>query len=272
MDYFRLNRPCGDNNNLGLSASYYPQQNLEYIGRTISIRFIDESDGTGIIRERNSIYEHQKPVFFVLRWDIELDGTVIMIDRKHRVVVASVADMISHLWYKKMRWDDIVFMYDGSMTEEEFNQQIYSVEKIYQYGQQDTSRLLYNIVSEYENDRFNGVSIVDRNRDRLDYEEIIRNVKISHPERESWPDVILRSYNSYHNEHALSKLDVPMRYINTGFVIRCDKFHTVVVEYDKNGNQRFITDKEAYFYIAPEVTFKTTWEELDLWPDPSTQS
>ena len=265
MDYFRINRPDGGRNNLGLSASYYPEQNNMYVGRHITIRFKDETDGTNTVRERNTHKEPRKPVFFVLRWDVSENGVVILIDHKNRVVVVPTKDLTSHLWYRKRWWDDIVFLYHGELTEEEFNEQIYSKEKIYVHGQQEDRYLLYSIISEYEDDRFNGISLEDRTRDTVDFDAVVEEVKRLHPERETWPYEILRSYRSYFNEHRNSEIDVPMRAINTGFVICCDKYNTVIVEYDRDGNRRFITDKEANIYFAPEDTYKTTWEELDLW-------
>lgn len=268
MDYFRINRPDGGRNDVDISSDTYPEQNDMYLNKSVTIRFKDESDGTGIVRERNTPYEPQKPVFFVLRWDKSEDGIIIAIDYKLRVVVVPVKEMISHRWYKKQTWDNIIFLYQGELTEKEFNEQIYSKEKIYVYGQQDTTKLLYNVVSEYEKDRFNGVSNTDRNRDNINYFEIVQHVKAEHPDRMMWPDVILRSYNSYYDEHRHSKLDVPMRYVNNGYVIRYDKYHIVVMETNRVGQRRFITDQEANFYLAPEATVKTTWEALNLWRNP----
>lgn len=266
-NYFRINRPDGGRNDRGLTSTTYPDQNSYYIGKNITIRFKDESDGTGIIRERNNIYENQEPVFCILRWDADNEnGRVVMIDYKNKIVVATVKDMISHLWYEKLFFDDIVFLYSGELTKEEFNEQIYAKEKIYTYGQQDKTKLLYPVISEYESERVGTIEDRGLARATLDYEYVIERNKIQHPDRDLWPDVILRSYNSYWNEHRHSEIDKPMRYVNAGYILRCDKYHIVVMEYDQDNNVRFILEDEANFYVLPEKDYyKLEWEDIHLW-------
>ena len=125
---FRINRPCGDRNNSGLYSGAYPMQLEKYIGRTIMVRYRDQNETGNIVCERNDPYAIPKPVFKVLRWDYDSKGKVILANKRNQVIVTTVDEINTHKWYKKTRYDDIVFMLPDdireSITEEEYNERI----------------------------------------------------------------------------------------------------------------------------------------------------
>ena len=128
-DVFRLNRPCGGKTyKQFMTADLYPAQNTSYLGRTITVRFKDENDASGIIHERNDIYDNMKPVFKILRWDLDNEGKAIMVNKRNQVIVANIAEIKEHRWYKRYDYDDLVFMLPddirAQMTEEEYNAQL----------------------------------------------------------------------------------------------------------------------------------------------------
>ena len=273
-DVFRLNRPCGGKTyKQFMTADLYPAQNTSYLGRTITVRFKDENDASGIIHERNDIYDNMKPVFKILRWDLDNEGKAIMVNKRNQVIVANIAEIKEHRWYKRYDYDDLVFMLPddirAQMTEEEYNETIYSKEKIYSYGQQSNIVKSYNLILiEFENDRYGYISMQHLDRMTADYQKIAESVIRSHPDRRTWPLEVLRSFECYFNEHTHSYIDVPMRYRRTGILVRDDREQTVVMSFDEqNGHRQYYTRDEVNLYIVwrydDEVYERTG--ELDLW-------
>lgn len=273
-DVYRINRPCGGQTyKQFLTADIYPYQNSTYLGRTIAIRFKDENDASGMIHERNYIYDNKKPVFKVLRWDAADEGKVILVNKFNQVVVADVAEIKTHRWYKKYSYDDITFMLPDDireqMTEEEYNETIYSKEKIYSYGQQSNIVKSYNLILiEFENDRYGSISVQHLDRMTVDYKKIAENVIKAHPEKRTWPLEVLRSFENYYDEHRHSFLDVPMRYRRSGILVRDDKNQTVVMTFDEQtGERRFYTRDEVNLYVVwryDDEVYEGNGE-LDLW-------
>lgn len=257
-DVYRINRPCGGiNRNLLSSYNPYPYQS-NFVGHTIMIRFLDENDAAHIIHERiNLKNENFKPVFKILRWDYDSDGIVVLANKKNQIVVTTSKELMTHKWYKKNeKYDDIVFMLPDEilehLTEEEYIEQYYSKEKVYPIGQ-DSKHVNSGevILIEYENDRNGLVSREHFNPKTIDYDEIARRVIESLPEREGWPKEVLRSFDSYFNEHRHSEIDIPMRYSRTGVLVKDDKYHTVVLTYNQTtGDAEFLVDDEANFYLC----------------------
>lgn len=271
---FRINRPCGDRNNSGLYSGAYPMQLEKYIGRTIMVRYRDQNETGNIVCERNDPYAIPKPVFKVLRWDYDSKGKVILTNKRNQVIITTVDEINTHKWYKKTRYDDIVFMLPDdireSITEEEYNELYYSKEKIYAIGKDSkhvhTGEL---VLIEFENDRYGLISREHFNPPTLDYKKIAENVIASYPERENWPLEILRSFDSYFNEHRHSELDIPMRYTKSGVLIKDDKYNTVVRTYDpETGEAQYLVDDEANFYLCwkfDDEVYEKLGGEINLW-------
>lgn len=272
-DIYRLNRPCGGTNKNYLSADNYPQQNTSYLGRNITVRFKDENDALDIVHERNYRWDTMRPIFKILRWDYDNDGKVILVNRFNQVIVTNVSEIRSHRWYKRYSYDDLVFMLPDEirehMTEKEYNETIYSKEKIYRYGQQSNFVKAYNLILiEFENDRYGHISTSHLDRMTADYKKIAENVIKAHPEKRTWPLEILRSFESYYNEHIHSYLDVPMRYRRSGILVRDDKYETVVMSFnEETGRREYYTADEANLYIVWRYNDEI-YEgvgDLDLW-------
>lgn len=230
----------------------YPEQNREYLGRTIMIRYMN--DNLGHLFERNATGEdYFKPIFKVLRWDADEEvGKVVLVNEFQEVIVADVSDILSHKWYKKSPYDDICFLIPdeekATMTEEEFNKTIYSKEKVYRKSP-DSEWLQYNkldpILIEFEKDKLNNRS-TDVEEDASDTTEPTRN--------NGNTESIVENEDSFVN--------YPFRSSITGFLVK-DDIDGMAVAYDYLDEEtsrhsfRIVTDKEANFYANhDENSFK----------------
>jgi len=144
------------------ASNNYPEQNYEYLGRTIMIRYMNDSLDH-LFEKIRPEEEYIKPIFKVLRWDMnEETGKVALVNTFQDVIIADVADLLTHKWYRQTVYDDICFLLSdeerATMTEEEFIERIYSKEKVYRKSA-DSEWVKFNkedhIIIEYEKDKFN---------------------------------------------------------------------------------------------------------------------
>ena len=221
-------------------SNTYPEQNGEYLGRKIMIRYVN--DRLNHLFERNKPNEeYLKPIFKVLRWDAdEENGKVILVNQFQDVIVTTVAEIMTHKWYRKTVYDDICFLISdeerASMTEEEFNRLIYSKEKVYRKSV-DSEWVKFNIIDtiyiEYEKSKEGPIS-----DDIISVESPTNNIEQNAENEDGFVNTIFRASDF-------------------GYIVK-DDLDGIVVAYDyinelQIHSYRFVTDTEANFYANRET-------------------
>ena len=229
----------------------YPDQNYEYIGRKIMVRYM--CDRLDHLFERNKPNEeYLKPIFKVLRWDMDEElGKVVLVNEYQDVLVTSVAEIMTHRWYRKTAYDDICFLISdeerATMTEEEFNIRIYSKEKVYRKSV-DSEWVKFNILDtiqiELEKDKFK-----KEEEPSMEVDNTIGGD--DEDEGGDTPDSRKRRGEPI-VENEDSAVNYPFRAYLNGYLIK-DDMDGIAVAYDYPDETlghvyRVLTDTEANFY------------------------
>lgn len=260
-----------------ISSKEFPEQDMNYLGKKIRVRFKDQSEN--FIRGRLPINKTKFPefigdsvedsvLFTIVRWDKGYPYRIICIDRFQRVIIPDrdwLELMIYYPGYIPSK-NEVIFRQANSW--EEFNRE-YMSDMTYHYPIQNNEILGTLVFSEYYNDIITYDSavnrmVVDYSKQYKPFEQLKEQLLIGNPSLEKMPDCILKSYPHYYDRHKKDRVDIPRRAINSGIVIRSDKDHTVILEILEDGTKRYVCDDEGFFYYESESE-KTNIKELDIW-------
>lgn len=284
------------NNLLGFSNKYdltyrqvmdhikYPLQDFNKIGKVIHLKFKDEKQQ--IIRNRLNINKNKFPQFTeentyddwyfkIIRYDSEFPYTVILVDKDNRVIVTDttkINNLYVHPGYEYRGIDGFEELKVDTKNWKDFNH-AYKRDFIHQYPIQRDDYIGLPIYIEYYLDLFNlkksdQLKEIDLSDRKPDIEKIREELIEVNPDLDVFDNSFLIRYPSYYNQHLKSLVDVPLRVVHKGFIIRVDISSCdcvmVAIQINEDGSCRYITDREATFYYD-EKSDKLSLEELDLW-------
>ena len=147
----------------------------------------------------------------------------------------------------------------------------YQSEYIFDIPVQDDSQLGRIVYTEYLNDlkKYDStMNVLIPFNQKKTFEQIKKQLIMGNPKLECMPDCILKSFPAYYNNHDKDLIDIPMRTINTGIVLRADingdESKIVVMEILQDGTKRYITESEGFFYYETDTKLSDLKEVLEL--------
>lgn len=260
-----------------ISSTVYPEQDINYLGKKIRIRFRDQSEY--FIRSRLPINKTKYPeytgessqddnIFTIVRWDKVYPYKIIVIDKHQRVILPDRDWLELMIYYPGYQSDTNEVIFRKAKSWSEYNRE-YRNDMIYEYPLQNTEILGTVVFSEYYNDIITYDSsvnrmVVDMSKQYKPFEQIKEQLLIGNPGLAKMPICILKSFPHYYDRHKKDRVDIPRRAINSGVVIRSDIDHTVILEILDDGSYRYVCDDEGFFYYETESD-KVNIKELDIW-------
>ena len=250
-----------------ISSTKYPEQDERYLGKYIRIRYTNHNNSPDY-QSRLIINKNIHPEFTctgadidtkfkIVRFDKVEPNVVILINSRNEVIVADNNIINEYLYYPGyIREEDEVELQVADSWEI-FNNK-YFMEKIYCINVSEVNLLGRVVFTEYledleKYDSFTNVAKPELNNGKT-FEQIKAQLIMGNPKLEVMPDCILKSFPAYYNRHEHDLVDIPMRTINTGVVIRADinGDHFVIMEILEDGTKRFVTESEGFYYYETE--------------------
>jgi len=262
----------------------YVEQDANYIGKVVHLKFKDEY--SQITRMRLNINKNNFPEFTgtnsyddwyfkIIRYDAGFPNTAILVDHENRILVTTT-EIITNLFvypgYEYHTFDGFEELKVPEIGWSEFNHK-YPREYVHNFPVQDTDYIGRPVYIEYYNDIFNlrkkdqlkEIDLSDRN---VDIGKIREKLLEVNPDLDVFDNSYLIRYPSYYESHIKDMLDIPLRVVHKGYVIRVDKnaneAFIVVLQLNTDGSYRFITDREATFYFDESLP-ACKLEDLGLW-------
>lgn len=251
-----------------ISSEKYPEQDKRYLGKYINVRYTNHGYVAFGYHSRLYINKNIFPSFRcwgadkevkfkIVRFDKIEPNRVILINDMNEVLVADSNIIKEYLYYPGYVKNEDMVDLEYAPDWDTFNDK-YIMEKIYYIGVQNDDYLGRVVFTEYledlmKYDSFTNV-LMPELREKT-FEKIKEQLILGNPKLGVMPDCILKSYPAYYNRHDHDLVDVPMRTINTGVVIRADinGNHFVVMEILEDGTKRYITESEGFFYYEAET-------------------
>lgn len=270
-------RKCMDHNT-------YIVQNNGIVGKVVHLKFKDESQQ--LTRMRLNINKNNFPdftgintyddwYFKIVRFDATYPYICILVDKNNRVIVTTtqnIGNLFVYPGYEFKTYDGYEELILPSVDWNIFNHK-YQREVVYNFPIQDTDYIARPVYIEYYNDLFNlnykkQLEEIDLSDRKLDIEKIREKIISVNPNLDVFDNSFLIRYPAYYENHLKDMLDIPLRVVHKGYVIRVDKnaneAFIVVIQMNEDGSYRFLTDREATFYFdenKPAIFL----EDLNLW-------
>ena len=267
-----------------MNHNTYVEQNTDYVGKIVHLKFKDEAQQ--ILRTRLNINKNNFPEFTgvnsyddwffkIVRFDKDFPNVCILVDKEDRVMVTTtdtIKNLFVHPGYEYREYDGFSELRVSTLNWKNFNHK-YQREVVHNYPIQDTDYYARPVYIEYHNDIYDlsykkQLEEIDLSDRQVDIDELRKKLIGTNPNLDVFDNSFLIRYPAYFENHLKDMLDVPLRVVHKGVVIRVDKnaneAYIVVLQQNEDGTCRFVTDREATFYFDEDKE-RVKIEELYLW-------
>lgn len=242
-----------------LSSTEYPEQNMDFLNKLLFVPYRNENDvrrnfRLNIPKKKYPEFDGNKGPFEnftrVLRFDLGAPYTAILVDRDNDIIVGDTREMLKYTIYPRYKYSSFMGFSEAHlpMVEwPEFNAE-YNSERMW--------------IVHVQNKSFIGVPA---------YVEYFKDFNKSTPQHDTilQPDPRKSSAEYEEERRHQDYLDYVNRAREKGYIIRADENGvdaTIVVQVtNEDGTKKYITGRDAFFYIDTEDTEKKELSELGLW-------